>query len=274
MVEPIELGAFVNLEDPALKLASRNIVAVQEDATVEEALKIMLKKYRKIPVLSKKDKHFMGFITSVDILDYLGAGEKAKTAQRKKRKLSVPVSRIMTTNVHTLDSRHDIRTALIMARKHRKGAYPILERKRLKGLVTEWDFVSPIEGRTGIKISEVMMRKPMVAKSHFSIFDVARMMVRGGYRRLPVVKNNILVGIATPHDLLSYLSENEKLEKLRSEKREIIHAMMTQVTTVSPEDDIAVAVDLIKRGTGGLPVVEEHELHGIITERDIVNLLG
>jgi len=51
-------------------------------------------------------------------------------------------------------------------------------------------------------------------------------------------------------------------------------AMLRNITVISPEDSLAVARLIMERhGIGGLPVVEEDKLVGMITHRDII-LIG
>jgi CBS domain-containing protein len=126
-----------------------------------------------------------------------------------------------------------------------------------------------------MKVSDVMVRRPMVAQDHNSVSDVARMMAVGGFRRLPVVKKRILVGVVTPRDVLSFLRDNRLLGRLQEQKQDVTGIMNAEVVTVGPDLDVFEAVKLmVSRKTGGLPVVEEHELVGIITERDIVDVVG
>ena len=56
-----------------------------------------------------------------------------------------------------------------------------------------------------------MRKKPFFVREDYPIFDVAKIMVRGPYRRLPVVKDGILTGIVTPYDILKYLNARAKL---------------------------------------------------------------
>lgn len=97
-----------------------------------------------------------------------------------------------------------------------------------------------------------------------------------GIRHIPVVEGKHLVGIITDRDLrqaapsgASSLSIHELhyiLERLTV--REI---MTKQVVTIRPEQTIEdAALLLLGHRIGGLPVVREGELCGIITETDIL----
>jgi acetoin utilization protein AcuB len=94
-------------------------------------------------------------------------------------------------------------------------------------------------------------------------------------RQLPAVQGKNLVGIVTDRDIRSFLSGSlldspEARERaLASKVREI---MTTAPMTVSPDDDLPEAVELmIDEKIGGIPVVDDTEgLVGIVTYVDIL----
>jgi len=121
-----------------------------------------------------------------------------------------------------------------------------------------------------------MRKKPFFVKERFPVFDVARIMVHGPYRRLPVVKDGILVGIVTPYDMLKYLNKRRGLRNLRSDRSPVMRVMNPNVLYAKADKGLHDAIDImLKRHVGGLPVVEgdEMDIVGIITERDVIDLL-
>jgi acetoin utilization protein AcuB len=94
-------------------------------------------------------------------------------------------------------------------------------------------------------------------------------------RQLPVVQEKELVGIVTDRDIRSFLngsfleSVEAREEGLNTKVREI---MTTEPMTVSPDDDLQEAVELmIDQRIGGIPVVDKAEgLVGIVTYVDIL----
>ena len=94
-------------------------------------------------------------------------------------------------------------------------------------------------------------------------------------RQLPVVEDNELVGIVTDRDIRSFLSAsplNEPDEREAAFNVKIRRIMTTDPITVSPDDDLAEAVELlIEQKIGGIPVVDEAEgLVGIVTYVDVL----
>ena len=110
--------------------------------------------------------------------------------------------------------------------------------------------------------------------------EAHRLMTSYAVRRLPVVKNNRLVGIVTLGDVreaepsdatsLSVWEMNYLLSQLKIEK------VMTQnPVTISPFATISEAAwTMLEYKVSGLPVVDENgKILGIITESDIFRLV-
>jgi len=93
-------------------------------------------------------------------------------------------------------------------------------------------------------------------------------MAKNGFRRLPVVFEDALVGILTATDVLKVLSSGET--KLLTEE---LHNFMTNDPIVINRDaKISEAVQtMFQHGLGSLPIVTKNmQLSGIVTERDLV----
>ena len=109
--------------------------------------------------------------------------------------------------------------------------------------------------------------------------EVQQIMLDCNIRRLPVVKGDKLVGIVTLGDIrearasdaitLSIYELNYLLDKLTAND-----FMTPNPITIGPDDTIAEAARLmVEHKVGGLPVVEDGRLMGIITETDLCRLL-
>ena len=124
-----------------------------------------------------------------------------------------------------------------------------------------------------MKVVDVMTKDPLTVTSTETIGQADDLMNTNKIRQLPVVKEKDLVGIVTDRDIRSFLSgslleSGEAREKaLNTEVREI---MTTEPITLSPDDDLQEALELmINEKIGGIPVVDETEgLVGIVTYVD------
>ena len=126
-----------------------------------------------------------------------------------------------------------------------------------------------------MKVVDVMTKDPLTATPNETIGQADELMNANKIRQLPVVQARELVGIVTDRDIRSFLSGSllespEAREKALNTK--IGEIMTTDPVTVSPEDDLQEAVELlIEEKFGGIPVVEQSEgLVGIVTYVDVL----
>lgn len=129
-----------------------------------------------------------------------------------------------------------------------------------------------------------MTANPYTLSPDATIEDALELMHNKGIRRIPVVKNDKLVGIITERALLEFtpspatsLSVYETNYLLSKTK---INTIMTKdVITVSPDNLVEEAAVIMRvNDVGGIPVVEKGKIVGIITETDIfdafIELMG
>ena len=257
------LNQFVNTGHSILRIASHNPIYCREDTPLEDALDIMLQRHRRIPVLGNGGK-VTGILSKTDILDYLGAGKKHK----KYKGMQIPVRQVMTHDVRIMDSSATIGNAFAIFKIQNKGLYPITEKTRLKGIVSESDFVQQMHRPIKLKIKNIMTKKPISIKPNFTAHEAAVAMLKLGFKRLPVVKNSSLVGIITPFDILSHPG-------IRMKKAQVKDVMKRSPVTLRGNKDVYSAITIMNlKGIGGIPVVDYfNNLIGIVTERDILDLL-
>ncbi|MGO9061003.1 MAG: CBS domain-containing protein [Candidatus Binataceae bacterium] len=111
-----------------------------------------------------------------------------------------------------------------------------------------------------------MTRSPQTVEPQSNLAEVSERMRKGGLRCMPVMDNGHLVGIITDHDVRSHAEELEDVEAL--------DAMTTDVVTITPDTSIQEAARLlIECKVGGLPVLKDGILAGIITTEDILKFL-
>ena len=125
-------------------------------------------------------------------------------------------------------------------------------------------------------VKDFMKRDPITVKKDDSFRYALKLIRKEGIKHLPVLEGKKVVGIVTDRDLrqaapspatsLEVHELNYLLERLE------VEAIMTKkVITVTPESKLLDAAKLlITRKIGCLPVVEQDELVGIITETDIL----
>ena len=110
-------------------------------------------------------------------------------------------------------------------------------------------------------------------------------MVRNGLRRIPVVGGEAdiskaakkLLGIITSTDIIRFLNAKELFDNLNSNlatdvlETVISEIMVTEPITIEPNMTIGELCELFaEKNIGGVPVVKDDKVMGIITERDIL----
>lgn len=277
--KPKEMGCglllrnFSGPEDSVMRIASREVVFCRESDRIIDALACMLGGVRRVPVVGDNGE-IKGIVSATDVLNFMGGGEKNRLFTNTG--LSATIRKIMETGVDCLSDTDSIPVALEFFKTKGKPMHPVTSRKRLHSVVSETDIVNLVSKPTGVSVSQLMSAKPITVQEDQPIRDVASMLCRGPYRRLPVVNNGVVMGIVTPHDILSHLNRNEALNSLAFEDGPIKAIMNRDVVHVPPDVDVYDAVRIMKaRKVSGLPVVDEDaDLAGIISKRDIIQVMG
>ncbi|MCX7667555.1 MAG: CBS and ACT domain-containing protein, partial [Atribacterota bacterium] len=127
-------------------------------------------------------------------------------------------------------------------------------------------------------VRDRMQREVITIPSSTTILEAQKIMKDRRIRRLPVVDEGKLVGIVTYNDLLE-ASPSKATSLSRFEityllsKMTVADIMTRKVVFVEPDIPIEEAALIMnKNRIGGLPVVEEDKLVGIITESDIFEI--
>ena len=114
-----------------------------------------------------------------------------------------------------------------------------------------------------MQIVNLMTADPITIGQHDTLSNAKRLMDEGSFRRLPVMDNEQLVGIVTERDLREYTGY---LESTR-----VTAAMRTPLITVTPHNKVEdAALLMLKHKIGGLPIVAEGKLVGIVTISDLL----
>ena len=112
-------------------------------------------------------------------------------------------------------------------------------------------------------VGKRMTPHPVTVTPQETLAAARAKMQAGHFRRVPVVQNEKLVGILTDRDIRQHLGHEERTK--------VTAAMTEDPVTVTPATTLESAAQLmLKRQFGGLPVVEDGKLVGIITTSDVV----
>jgi CBS domain-containing protein len=267
-------------EGNIMSIAEKDIISTHPLNSVKNVAKLMKDRdVRRLPVIDGGTSRLLGMATAMDIMDYMGGGPKYNIIVKDYKgnlpaAVNCPIEKIMREATFLDKSASVEDAANIMSKKH-TSAIPIVESAKDKtviAIVTERD-VMPQADYFGITVEEVMKTDPITSSLGMMISDVSKIMVRNGFRRLPVIQEGKLIGVVTVFDVLKFLGYGEfqhtDAEEAFSERVDEI--MSKEVITVTEDQDLSDVAKLVKEtGIGGFPVVEKGCLAGIVTISDII----
>lgn len=112
-------------------------------------------------------------------------------------------------------------------------------------------------------VSNRMTRDPVTVTEDDLLIQARLKMQKGSFRQLPVVRDGQLVGIITDRDMREHSGYLDRTE--------VKAAMSKKPLSVAPATTLEAASQLLlKHKIGGLPVVENGRLVGIITRSDVL----
>ena len=128
-------------------------------------------------------------------------------------------------------------------------------------------------------VADIMTPNPVTVTPRNAIRTAVNLMREGGFRRLPVVDRGRLVGIITDRDLRRaanspFVVREQWYDNFILDHIEVGSCMTPDPLTVPPSASVADAVRLMRdHKVGGLPVVADGQLVGIVTETDLLDFL-
>ncbi len=190
------------------------------------------------------------------------------------------VKDIMKEEIVLVDKDQNIQDALKLMKKHKISRLPVVNVnsehvRELVGMVTEKDIALRLGSSKYGKlppahfhVSTVMEQDPLVVEVDQSLGNVAKLMIDEKVDGMPVVNNEEVVGLLTKTSFLE-ICRGKPFSVTKISER-----MHTDLFTVSPNDRLVHARRcLIDNGIGRLPVVEDDDLVGILTAKDIANAM-
>lgn len=131
----------------------------------------------------------------------------------------------------------------------------------------------------GYMVSDFMTRDPCTVGPNEALAKAIEQMQTTQCRHLPVLEEGRLVGIVSDRDVRLALNSPLILRERWYDEALLaktpVHACMTdEVLTVAPDTPLSQAAVLMRdRKVGGLPVVQDGQLVGIISETDLLDAL-
>lgn len=126
-------------------------------------------------------------------------------------------------------------------------------------------------------VEDIMSRDLVTVAPDTTLMEIRKLLYEGGFHHLLVVENDELRGVISDRDVLraispfldTYSEEQRDVQTLARAAREI---MRMDPITVTPDGEIEEASQrLLDNKISSLPVVEDGELVGIVTTKDLLH---
>ncbi|MBQ2830979.1 CBS domain-containing protein [Methanobrevibacter sp.] len=256
-------------------LMSEDLITVDKDQNLSDALKLLRKhNVSRLPVTNNKE--LVGIISERDIADKLGSSKyESMPASR------LHISSVMVKDVFTVPQTMQLEEVARLMLENGIGSVPVMDDDKMVGIVSKADFVTLATGIAFDKIAvkEIMSKGSITVSSTERLVHARRVMLESHVGRLPVVDEEKLVGMITSKDLMRAFIDfrkkvPEKYQKSQIKEVLVEDIMSTNPTFVSKEMSITEVSEIImETGFNGLPVVEDGDVIGIITQTDILKLI-
>ena len=273
-------------EGEIMTLAKKDVISIPPTKTIKEAAEMMIEHgFRRLPVTHPGSNKLLGIVTAMDILDFLGGGSKFDIIEKKHNDnflsaINDSVKEIMTREAVSITPKYSIRESVDLMLEKGIGSLPIVDKEdKLVGIVTERDFALALAGSlTNETVGDIMIKDVITTTPGTPIESCSKIMVRNNLRRIPVVEEGKLIGIVTSTDILRFFGDKEMFASMTSNsgldvlKRKISEIIKPNILVTESTVRLGDLCELLaEKNIGGVPVVDDDQLVGIVTERDILN---
>jgi len=122
------------------EIMTSNPVTLSEDDTLSSAARLMAERgFRHIPIVDAQGG-LVGLVTQTDVLAASRSRLSEVLADRAPG--DALISEFMTRDVSAVDERAGMREAALYLQRHKYGCLPVVTDGKLKGIVTDSDFVA------------------------------------------------------------------------------------------------------------------------------------
>lgn len=273
---PVELGSHKTQHDSeVLGLATKKAATVTKTTSIKSATELMAKNgIRRVPVVDPGTQRLLGIFTSKDILDFLGGGQKyLLVGDNIQKSINTPVGKIMEEKVQSVPESFTIKQTIDFFRENNISGAPVVDKDNIvKGMVTERDLVKLAAGvPAAVTVGTAMSKRTITATPGMLLPDLAKVMVRSDFRRLPVVSEDNIIGVVTSMDIIRAIANN----KIFGHDVRVEDIMVKAPLTVGPDMDIGELARLsISKKIGAFPVEKGGKIVGMITEHDILKAVA
>jgi len=255
---------------PMDRVVTSNFPTVTSEDRIKDVLLVMKKTtYQDVPVVDNGE--YVGMIGYTTILR-----KKSVTLDAKVKG--------MIKSVPAIAEGSDITVVAETIIRNNCRELPVLSGKKVVGVIERnavTDIVRDIPALREIKVWEVMTNPVISVKVNDLMDEALDIMIKEDIRTLPVINDaNNVVGVVGMREIIdnNWKKENKTIGDMEKSSRSQItieSVATTSAKTVNWDDTIADAVAMmVENKFSTLPVVEDKQLVGVLTEYDILELIS
>jgi CBS domain-containing protein len=190
--------------------------------------------------------------------------------------MEMHVKDLMAKDLLVVDKDQNIHDVLKLIKKQKISRLPVINtnhnhQKELVGIITEKDIAFRLGSSkygnlapSHFHVSTVMTPNPVTVESDSNVVTAAKLMLEHNIGGVPVLEGGELRGMLTKSDLLSTFQGRPFSEMTIKER------MKTDFISIGSQERLVHARRLIfDEDVGRLPVLDDGELEGILTAKDI-----
>lgn len=253
-----------------------DVFTVSSDTTLDQALKLMDDQgIRHLPVVEQGD--LVGVVSDRDLLEatgWLPSRVHACRGPNAENEIPKSVQEIMHAPVVSVAADDTVVTATVQFLARGIGCLPVVEGRKLVGILTEMDFldaytkgflVGPSEGGMDSIVERRMSQGPTTIRRGASLGNAIDLCRSNGVRHLPVLEADRLVGVVSDRDLRKAVGRG------RHEDMPIDEIVSSNLVTVTPDTALwQAARQMYEHRFSSLPVLDGDDFVGILTLSDVL----
>jgi CBS domain-containing protein len=240
-----------------------SVIAIDPATAVHDARRLMEQHHLSAMPVVDADGRPVGIVSATDLLSNFDPG--------------LPVSRVMTEQVHSIGRDEEIGAAARLMHTHAIHRLVVTGEGREVGIVSALDLLPFIASRPSSvpvpSIGSVMTRGPQVVERDDSLLRARTLMVQHGVRHLAVQHEGANVGIITDRDIKRALDPDLGLPS--KEELFVRDVFVPDACEVGPDEPLDWALDrMVALHIGSVLITQRGVLLGILTSTDACRLLA
>jgi CBS domain-containing protein len=250
----------------AREIMTKNLLTVDKDRNIEDAIRIM-EKHHVSRLLTTEKGRIIGILAESDITERLASGK-----ERKLKVGHIHISSGMKKYLRVVYPEEDVKEVARQMIEYGISSLAVEEKEEIIGIITKTDLVRVLV-TSDKKVGEFYTKNPAICNMGDRLVHARKMMVENKVHRLIVTDKGMIVGMLTDRDiargLKTYRQALDKFHHPQLEMLTVEQVMSRNPTVVKPETKIGEAVRLmLDKNISGLPVSGPD--YGILTKTDLV----